>query len=493
MAKSLKTLSLIVALLFSAACQVDTNTDEAPDSAEKQVSRVTGVSGDPDWAEEYAYTLGVQAYTFSFPWYYNQLLRWLWISQPPRNERTPSMPMNSLWHSRNLLDATYQDGGSVNNDALYSAAWIDVGEEPMIVSVPEISDRYYSVHLTGYDADTFDYIGTRNTGTAAGHYAIVGPNWEGKLPEGVSAVKPATTPVFFLIIRTMIAGPEELDTVHAVQDQFGLTPLSAWGQGEIDVAEERNVWAPHDAKADPLAHWKTINRAMTENPPPPGTEALVRLFAKIGVGPGQDVEQVDEATRRGLVRAIEAGKRLVTGAGTFAASATVHGGWSYFSPAHGVYGLDDDYPARAGVASLAGIATMEEVEAMYPMAVSDADGERLNGSNKYTLRFAADNLPPVDAFWSITAYGEDFNMIANPLGRYSLGDRSPLVRDADGGVTFYVQYESPGEALEPNWLPVTEQNFQLILRLYLPRQEAIDRQWLAPPLRRVDGVTGEYS
>jgi len=483
---SRRSFRLLIACVFSTIYLAHAAPVQAQEPNGKVISKVTGVAGDPAWAEEYAYTLGVQAYTFAFPWYYNQLLRWLWISQPPRNERTPSMPMNTLWHSRKLIDASYRDGGSPNNDALYSVAWVDVSREPVIVSVPEIRDRYYSVHLTGYDADTFDYIGTRTTGAEAGDYLIAGPGWNGTPPAGVKAVKPASTPIFLLLIRTMIEGPQELDTVHAIQDRFQLKSLSRWGEFTTRVLQDHKVWAPYNSSEDPLADWKTINRAMTENPPPPGREALVDLFAKIGIGPGQDVEQVDEATRRGLLRALETGRRVVTGAATFAASSTLHNGWSYFSHAHGVYGLDNDYTARAGVASLAGIATMEEVEAMYPMAVFDVAGERLTGTRKYTLRFAGDEMPPVDAFWSITAYGEDFTMIPNPLDRYSLGDRSQLKRDADGGLTLYVQKDSPGDAYKSNWLPVAEQDFTLILRLYLPKREALEREWLAPALQQVN-------
>ena len=475
----------LITCIFSVVYLAQVTPVQAKETGEEVISKVTGVAGDPAWAEEYAYTLGVQAYTFAFPWYYNQLLRWLWVSQPPRNERSPSMPMDTLWHSRQLIDASYRDGGSPNNDVLYSVAWVDVSREPVIVSVPEIRNRYYSVHLTGYDADTFDYIGTRTTGTGAGDYLIAGPGWKGTPPAGVKAVKPATTPMFLLLIRTLIDGPQELDTVHAIQDQYRLTPLSLWGETGASKPEDRDVWAPYNAKEDPLADWKTINRAMTENPPPPGREALVRLFAKIGIGPGQDVEQVDEATRRGLLRALETGKRVVTGAATFAASSTLYNGWSYFSHAHGVYGLDHDYTARAGVASLAGIATMEEIEAMYPMAVFDETGERLTGTRKYTLHFAENEMPPVEAFWSITAYGEDFNMIPNPLNRFSLGDRNPLKYDADGGLTLYVQEDSPGGEFESNWLPVAEQDFTLILRFYLPRRETLEREWLPPALQQV--------
>jgi hypothetical protein len=456
--------------------------EEAP---QKTISRITGVAADPNWAEEYAYSLGVQAYVFAFPWYYNQLLRWLWVSQPPRHERSPSMPMNALWHSRRLLDATYRDGGSPNNDTLYSIAWVDVSKEPIIVSVPEIVGRYYSICLTGFDADNFDYIGTRATGTGAGHYAIVGPQWQGELPQGVKALKTAPTPMVFMLVRTMVNGSADLETVHRLQNQYTLTPLSLWGKPGVKAPEVRDDWGPYNAKVDPLADWKTINRAMTENPPPARYDTLAQSFARIGVGPGKDVEKVDAATRRGLVRALEAGKRVATGAATASDAADING-WRYFPSEWGHAGLTGNYILRAGPTSLAGIATNDLVEAMYPMATRDAGGEQLTGTRKYVLRFGKHELPPVNAFWSLTAYGMDFNLIANPIERHALGDRSGLQRDAEGGITLYVQKDSPGKPLESNWLPVSGEDFYLVLRLYLPQPAAIEQKWRVPAVTRVD-------
>jgi len=457
--------------------------DETPKGA---VSRITGVAGDENWKEEYAYTLGVQAYVFAFPWYYNQLLRWLWVTQPPRNDRTASMPMNTFWHARHLTDATYRDGGSPNNDTLYSVAWIDVSKEPMIISMPAMKDRYWSIELAGFDADNFDYIGTRATGGQGGHYAVAGPNWKGTLPKGVTAVAPSPTPMFLALVRTMVAGPGDLETVYRLQDQFKLTPLSLWGKPGAKAPENRDVWPPYPRKDDPLADWRTINRAMTENPPPTRDAVLLGMFARIGIGPGQDVERTDEATRRGLIRALEAGRRMVTGAATKFADVTEVDGWSYFPAEHGRYGLVGNYIGRAGTVSLAGIVANDPIESMYPVANYDANGAHLNGSHKYTLRFGKGQLPPVNAFWSLTAYGMDFNLVDNQLNRYSLGDRSNLKRDPDGGITLYVQKDSPGPDLESNWLPCGERDFYLVVRLYLPKPEALDGRWRLPALHRVD-------
>lgn len=481
--RSMRRSALVALGLITAMNSVLLFADEAPKPV---VSRITGVAADPNWEEEYAYSLGVQAYVFAFPWYYNQLLRWIWITQPPRNERTASMPLNTFWHGRYLTDASYREGGSPNNDTLYSIAWLDVTREPIVLSVPAIEDRYYSFCLTGYDADNFAYVGTRATGTGAGDYAIVGPHWKGTLPKGVRALTKAPTPVVFVLGRTMVKGPDDLEAVHRLQSRYRLTPLSQWGRPDAKRSDDRNVWAPYSAKDDPLADWKTINRAMTEIPPPPGNETLLELFARIGIGPGQDVDRTDEATQRGLVRALETGKRVVTGAATFMAGSTVVDGWRYTPDYYGRDGLHKDFLGRAGPVSLAGIVANDPVEAMYPSTRVDSSGEPLSGAHKYTLHFAKGQLPPVTAFWSLTAYGMDFNLIANPIDRYSLGDRSALKTDADGGVTVYLQADSPGKELESNWLPVGGQGFYLVARLYLPKPEATAGQWHLPPVRRTD-------
>ena len=452
-----------------------------------KISRITGVAADPNWAEEYAYTLGVQAYTYAFPWYYNTLLRWKSTTQPAPNDLTPSMPLNSFFHVRRLIDSSYRDGGSANNDTLYSIAWLELGKEPIILSVPEMGNRYYTVQFSGFDSDNFAYVGQRATGSHAGNYAIVGPGWKGKLPPGVKALKPAPTPTVLVVGRILINGAAEIGVVNRLQDQIKLTPLSLWGKKGVLAPDNRDAWAPYDRKADPMADWKTINRALGENPPPARDDALLKLFAKIGVGPGLDIDKVDEPTRRGLLRALASAKGVVTGAASDGAGGALHNGWRLYVDSWGHAGQTSDFIVRGGPQSLGGVVSNDHVEAMYPMVMHDKSGGRLTGAHKYVLRFAKDELPPVKAFWSMTAYGMDFNLIDNPTNRYSRGDRSPgLKRDADGGLTLYVQNEAPGSDKEANWLPVGTGEFFMILRLYLPKPEAVSKQWVPPALERLD-------
>jgi hypothetical protein len=222
---------------------------------------------DFDWREEYAYTLGIQAYVFGFPWVYLPLIRWLWVTQPKNPERIPYAPLNRFWHARSLLDASYRDGGSPNNDTLYSMAWIDLRREPVILSVPEVGDPYYTMELAGMDSDNFAYVGTRTTGGGAGIYAIIPSDWQGEVPEAVQRLEPSRTPFVLVLGRTLVTGPADLPAVHALQDAYTLTPLGRWGQPPADLPEDRDVAQPFDAQADPLADWKTMNQTMTENPP----------------------------------------------------------------------------------------------------------------------------------------------------------------------------------------------------------------------------------
>lgn len=242
-----------------------------------------------DWRESYSYTLGVQAYVYGFPWVYLPQLRWLWVTQPTDLEHTPYAPINQFWHARSLASAEYRSGGSPNNDTLYSMAWLDVSNEPLILTVPEVGERYYTMEIASMDSDNFAYVGKRTTGTKAGHYAIVGPGWQGTLPDGVKALPASRTPWVLVLGRTLVDGPNDLAAVHAIQDRYRLTPLGLWSKPDVKVADNRNVWRPFDGKADPLADWKTMNRAMTEKPPG-GSACLVAealLFHRRGAGAGR--------------------------------------------------------------------------------------------------------------------------------------------------------------------------------------------------------------
>lgn len=443
---------------------------------------VTTGSGDAiqqvDWREEYAYALGIQAYVVGYPWIYLPKLRWLWVTQPRDPKHVPYVPLNQFWHHRALADASYKDGGGANNDTLYTIAWLNLAKEPLILSVPDTGERYYTLQMASLDGDNFAYVGKRATGTKAGNYAIIGPNWKGNLPEGVKPLERSRTNSVLIFGRTLISGPDDLPAAHTIQDQYKMTPLSQWGK-EYTAVDDRDVWQPSPA-SDPLGEWKTMNRAMTEDPPLGEQAPLMKSFSGIGIGPGMDVEKMDAATKRGLARAAVTGLELLRASIEVFYGGTKVNGWDFTTTTYGRDGLAGAYLERAGPQCLAGIIGNENEEAMYMPAWRDANGDKLHGDKKYRIHFDAGNFPPVQEFWSLTMYGYDYNLVENPINRYSLGDRSGLQHDADGGITIYIQSESPGAELESNWLPAPKDPFYVVLRNYNPKKELLERKWVPP-------------
>lgn len=434
-----------------------------------------------NWRENYAYTLGVQAYVYSFPWLYLPTLRWQWVA----SGRSNTAPVNHFYHQRTLVDASYRDGGNPNNDTLDSVAWLDVGLEPIILSVPDVGDRYYTMEMASMDSDNFAYVGKRATGTKAGNYAIVGPHWRGTLPAGVKALPPSRTPWVLIMGRTLVNGPDDIAAVGAIQDQYKLTPLSSWGKPDATLPSSPDVWRPFDAKTDPLADWKTINRAMTENPPEARHAALLKFFASVGIGPEQNIDTQNDVTKRALARALTDGHALLKAAFVGGWDSKNVNGWSYHPPAAGRAGLADEFLTRSAIQCFGGIVDNDPEEAVDLIATFDRDGNRLNGINHYVIHFAPGEEPKVGAFWSITMYGTDHNLVANPINRYSLGDRSRnLKRDVDGGLTIYLQADSPGADKESNWLPAPRDEFNLTLRTYMPGPEIVEQSWEPPPIKK---------
>ncbi|GGX79765.1 hypothetical protein GCM10010510_26060 [Streptomyces anandii JCM 4720] len=438
-----------------------------------------------DWRGEYAYTLGEQAFVYGFPYIYSAQLRHAWVTQRRNPSTVPYAPVNHFWHAERLLDATYRDGGCPNNDTLYSAAWVNLGDEPVILSHPDMGDRYFAFELVGITSDNFDYVGQRTTGSGAGSFALLGPGWKGKLPAGVRRVKEAPSPWVLVLGRTLVSGPDDVPRVRALQEQYRLVPLSLYGKPDAEVPESRDVLTPIPAAEDPLGPWKTLNAMLAENPPPSHHEVLLKQFAQIGVGPGLDVEAQPDAVRQSLVRAAAVGAPMLKQQTLSGDWAHLVNGWRYPPPQMGRFG--DDFLKRAADQSLLGVAANDPAEAVYLVNFEDADGDKLAPGGRYRLRFALDALPPVDALWSLTAYREDMNLIPNPAERYSIGDRSTGLRwDEDGGLTIHLQSDRPGQDEEANWLPTAEDGtWFVVLRMYRPHPEVMDASWECPPLTRV--------
>ncbi len=443
------------------------------------------------WREQYAYALGKGAMPYVFPYFMMSHLRWKWTNEPPaQGQDAPYAPVNHIWHAPRLADDTYRDGGTPNNDTIYSVAWLNIEDEPVILTLPDMGDRYYSFHYTGFNSDIHVAVSSRVTGGKAGHFALRHESFKGELPEGVTALKTVSAPWFMILGRTGVNGKEDFSVAQALLQQVRITPLSYWGKSEAELPASRNVPQLFSAKDDPLAHWKTINRAMTENPPPDYEKGLVNLLATINIGPGQDVEELDEDSKRGLARAMADGLKMMVMAKEDIPGGEIVNGWRRNPPFGGRLGDPDIgmYVARGVVQSFKGISEPFSEESRYFARVFDENGKRLNASKaSYRITFPPGQHPPVDAFWSLTMYGLDANLVSNSINRFSVGDRTPgLKNNPDGSLTLYVQHEPPADEWKNNWLPAPDDRFTMTLRLYRPRPEVYRGEWIAPQLQTVN-------
>lgn len=439
-----------------------------------------------DWREEYAYPLGVQAYVYAYPLTYLSQLLYDWTNVP---DSSFYASLNHFHHKKVLANhINYTSGGSPNQDTLYSWGWLDLRQGPVILSHPDMGDRYFTFEIGDMFSDNFAYVGKRTTGSAAGGYAIVPPGWSGKLPSDIKGSLQSPTRFALVFGRTLVKGEADVLAVNKLQDQYHMIPLALWGQLNPQVPEGRDVFKPYDGANDPLADWRTINRAWSENPLPKDRDPdLVRLFREIGIGPDFSPESIDklpEPTKRGLARAIATARPMIDqmlATGGFRSK--VVNGWNYPPKTFGRAGLAGDFVTRAAVQCLGGIISNDPEEAVYLNTFNDVGGQLLGGGRHYTVRFKANDLPPVNEFFSMTLYGSDKNFVANDIKRYSVGDRTAgLVKGGDGTITIYIQPDAPSGASErANWLPApAKDNFYLVLRTYVPKQPILDQAW-APP------------
>jgi hypothetical protein len=358
----------------------------------------------------------------------------------------------------------------------------------VVLTVPPIEkERYFSIQLIDAYTFNFDYIGSRATGNGGGSLLIAGPGWKGETPKGVSKIFRSETEFVFAVYRTQLFRPDDLDNVKKVQASYKAEPLSAFlGQPAPAAAPAIDFIKPltlDEEKTSP-AFFNVLNFVLQFCPTVPSEAELMARFAKIGIGAGKafDVNtlspEVKTAIRQGMADAWVDFANLNTrfNAGEVT-SGEIFGTREY---------LKNNYLYRMAAAVL-GIYGNSKQEAMYPVYAIDGMGQKLDGANRYTVRFAPDHLPPVNAFWSLTMYELPASLlVANPINRYLLN--SPMlpqfVKDADGGLTFYVQNESPGKDKEPNWLPAPKGPFVIAMRLYWPKPEALDGTWRQPPLQR---------
>ena len=353
--------------------------------------------------------------------------------------------------------------------------------------MPEIRDRYYTMQFMDAYTNNFAYVGTRTNGGAARDYAIVPIEWTGPVPAGLEKIESPTAAVWLLGRILAGEGEEDLTAVRALQHQCTLAPLRDYGKGTVPgepplrAAQTLSIPPPKQVAAMNAGEFfSEMARLVKVNVPREHDLALVRQFAAIGLRPGDpfDIEKLDPAVRRGLVRAVPAARALIES--RLGATGPMRNGWQF----HDIGKWGDDFLRRSAFAWLA-LAGNDPEEAVYAGAFTDGNGRPLDGGHDYRLHFDHGRMPPAHAFWSVTMYDSDGYLVENPLRRYAIRDRTPGLRyNPDGSLDILISREAPpGE--QSNWLPAAPREFSVQMRLYLPKPEVLDGSWQPPAVVRV--------
>jgi hypothetical protein len=437
-----------------------------------------------------AVSVAVDAYIYGYP-----LVTFDMVRRQQTNVATPDAehaPMGQMIKMRTYPAVDNHCCAAPNADTLYTEAWLDVSKEPWIISIPDMGNRYYIVPMLDGWSEVFDVASSRTNGGNARTYAITGPGWSGTLPESVTRVSSPTGMVWILGRIYSTGTPEDYKAVHALQDKFSVIPLSDFGKpyapprGIVDPSIDMKTAVRKQVNGlDIDAYFTRLAELMKTNPPTAEDAPIVARMAKIGLVPGQDFDPSKLSfLDREVVRIVP--KLAVLEMGIHLKRQKTTNGWLYFTKGVGNFGTD--YLLR-GMANLLGPGWNRPQDAVYPLSQKDADDDEYDGANhKYVVHFDKGQLPPAEAFWSLTMYDTDFFFVPNPINRYDLAQRDRLITNQDGSVDMYLQAESPGKDKEANWLPAPSGKFALVMRIYSPLNtppSILDGTWTPPPAKRV--------
>lgn len=435
-------------------------------------------------SEQEARAIAVNAYLYFYPLISMDVTRRQFTNIESGKELGKG-PMNTFNSVPVYPPADFKGVVRPNFDTLYSSAWRDLAREPVIVSAPDTDGRYYLLPMLDMWTGVFASPGWRTTGTRAGNFAVTPLSWRGTLPEGITRID-APTPYVWIIGRTKTDGPSDYDAVRKIQAGYKVTLLSQWGQTptppKVTIDPTVDMKTPPKTQVNTMAAGKFFAYAaelLKIHPPHITDQPIIAQLGRLGFETGQsfDLEQADPAIRTAFASAPDEARKLM--AWKTPTLARVANGWSMNTDTMGVYG--NYYLKRAIVADVGLGANLPE-DAIYPNNLGDQSGKPLDGANKYSLHFDKDSMPPVNAFWSVTLYDSDGFQVANPLDRFAVSSWMPFKYGADGSLDLYVQNQSPGADKEANWLPAPKGPFNLTMRLYAPKSDALTGKWNPPPV-----------
>jgi hypothetical protein len=450
----------------------------------------------PTITEAEAQAIAVDAYVYFYPLITMDVTRKQFTNIEPGKELGKG-PMNTFNNVPEYPPANFKGVVRPNFDTLYSISYLDMTKEPVVVSVPDTNGRYYLLPMLDMWSDVFASPGWRTTGTQAGNFLVTPPGWrpdlrdrfveEFKLPKDTQRID-APTPYVWIVGRTKTDGPSDYDAVHKIQAGFKVTLLSEWGKLakpiEVKIDPSMDMKTPPKIQVDTMPAAKYFAYAaelLKINPPHVTDEPIIARMKKIGIELGKsfDIDKVSPAVRKALESAPEAGQKLMEW--KVATLARVANYWSMNTDTMGVYG---NYYLKRAIVAQVGLGANVPEDAIYPLNLGDETGKSLEGANKYTLHFE----PPVSAFWSVTLYDPEGFQVPNSLNRFAVSSWMPFKHNADGSLDIYFQNENPGKDKEANWLPAPKGAFNLTMRLYAPKSDALTGKWNPPPVMRVQGL-----
>jgi hypothetical protein len=453
--------------------------------------------------EQEAHAIAAEAYVYLYPLVSMDVTR-KQSTNVETAQKPGFAPMNAFSNWPAFPPADLKIVVRPNFDTLYTTGFVDLTKEPVVISVPDTGGRYYLLPMLDMWTDVFASPGWRTTGTQAGDYLVTPPGWrpdlrerfaeEFKLPKATTQRIDAPTPYVLIIGRTKTDGPSDYAAVNKIQAGFKMTPLSQWGKaaqpvmGTVDAAVDMKT--PPKIQVDTMPADKYFAYAaelLKLHPPHITDEPIIAQMKKIGIEVGKsfDISKLDPTVQRAVETAPRDGQKLM--AWKLPTLARVANGWSMNTDTVGVYG---NYYLKRAILAQQGLGANVVEDAIYPLNLADESGKPLDGANKYTITFEKGATPPVNAFWSITLYDQEGFQVGNPLNRFAVSSWMPFKYNADGSLDLYFQNESPGKDMEANWLPAPKAPFNLTMRLYAPKSEALTGKWNPPPVTRTPVTVG---
>ena len=456
-------------------------------SCQSEIVKINTASGTIEIPSEEFLEIVGEAYFYGYPLVLMDYTKKVSTNIESPDPLRPFAPVNQIAHFRAFPDHNLTAVVKPNVDTYYSIVWFNLREEPQALSIPA-TERYYLLPFMDAYSNIFASLGTRTTGTKAQDILLAGPEWKGEVPEGLQLIQ-APSETVWMLGRIQVNSTEDgSSTVRDIQEKMRLVPLSAFGKKEytppkgtfeteslniVPVKELRNL--------DINAYFDKVLHLMKENPPSAKDSLIVTKMERIGLIPGNKAQLHSDSfiLNKKLQVLPEFIHKKMEDRRANPDPNLIFNGWTVIYENIGTYGTD--YKRRAFI-DFIGLGANIPEDAVYPNLTYDINGNPLDAETDYQIHFEADKLPPVDAFWSLTAYNKNEFLVKNDLNRFALGDRDDLIYNKDGALDLYIQSSPTAEEKLNNWLPIPETGpFYLTLRLYWPKEKVLKGNW-NPPL-----------